>query len=64
MRNNHNNWHRRHAIQIAAQLPEEPADALLVLDLARELVEKFLVVQTAPQGRQEARLLPFRRLAA
>lgn len=36
------NWHRRHAIQIAAQLPERPEDALLVLELARELIEGFL----------------------
>jgi hypothetical protein len=35
-------WHRRHAIQIAAALPETSEDALLVLDLARKLVEGFL----------------------
>lgn len=37
-----NNWHRRHAIQVVAALPEETADALRVLDLARQLVEDFL----------------------
>jgi len=26
-------WHRRHAIQIAAQLPEDPKDAMVVLQL-------------------------------
>lgn len=36
------NWRRRHAIQIAAQLPENADDALMVLELARELVESFL----------------------
>jgi hypothetical protein len=36
------NWHRRHAIQIAAQLPEDAKDALIVLDLAKSLVETFL----------------------
>lgn len=36
------NWHRRHAVQIVAQLPENSADALQVLDLARQLVEGFL----------------------
>lgn len=41
------NWHRRHAIQIAAQLPEGREDALLVLDLARKLVEEFLGDQPA-----------------
>lgn len=35
-------WHRRHAIQIAAALPETREDALAVLELARELVETFL----------------------
>jgi len=35
-------WHRRQAIQIAAALPETIEDAILVLSLARELVETFL----------------------
>lgn len=35
-------WHRRHAIQIAAALPETREDALIVLGLARELVDGFL----------------------
>lgn len=35
-------WKRRAAIQIVSQLPEETADALRVLDFARELVEEFL----------------------
>ena len=35
-------WHRRHAIQIAAALPETGEDALIVLELARELIENFL----------------------
>lgn len=35
-------WHRRHAIQIVAQLPEGTQDALMVLELAKELVEGFL----------------------
>jgi hypothetical protein len=35
-------WHRRQAIRIAAALPENTADALVVLRLASELVEGFL----------------------
>ena len=35
-------WHRRHAIQIVSALPESTEDALLVLDLAKQLVEGFL----------------------
>lgn len=34
-------WHRRHAVQIAAQLPENAEDALAVLELAKSLVESF-----------------------
>lgn len=36
------NWHKRHAIQLAAQLPERPEDALIVLELIKEIVERFL----------------------
>lgn len=35
-------WQRRHAVQIVAQLPENTEDALMVLELARDLVEGFL----------------------
>ncbi len=45
-------WHRRHAIQIAAALPETTEDALIVLGLARELVERFLA---EPQARDRDR---------
>ena len=41
-------WQRRHAIQIAAALPENREDALKVLDLARELVEGFLYALQRP----------------
>lgn len=32
-------WHRRHAIQLAAKLPESKSDALLTLQAATRLVE-------------------------
>lgn len=35
-------WQRRHAIQIVAQLPEKYEDALMVLQLAKDLVQGFL----------------------
>jgi hypothetical protein len=38
----HNAWLRRHAVQLAAQLPEDTEQALAVLDFARILVETFL----------------------
>ncbi|OSJ16831.1 hypothetical protein BST63_10605 [Bradyrhizobium canariense] len=36
------NWHRRHALQLACQLPEDSADALIVLRMATQLVTGFL----------------------
>jgi hypothetical protein len=42
------NDHRRHAIQTVAALPEEPEDALLVLELARKLVLDFLCHHPEP----------------
>lgn len=35
-------WQRRHAVQVTAMLPENTGDALLVLELAMELVTGFL----------------------
>jgi len=46
--NQHEAWHRRHAIQIAAALPETREDALIVLEFARELVESFLYAPQRP----------------
>jgi hypothetical protein len=36
------NWHRRHAVMLASQLPEKTEDALAVLRLATQLVTEFL----------------------
>lgn len=36
-------WHRRQAIVLASQLPDNTADALMVLQALQELVESFLV---------------------
>jgi hypothetical protein len=36
------NWHSRHAVMLASQLPEETEDALAVLRLATELVTGFM----------------------
>lgn len=38
-------WQRRHAIHIVSELPEDPQDALMVLHLAIEVVEQFLLPQ-------------------
>ena len=49
-------WHRRHAIQIAAALPETGEDALIVLELARELVESFLYAPQRPEPPRRERV--------
>lgn len=38
-----NGWKRRQAVQIVSQLPERPEDALEVLELAKQLVQSFLM---------------------
>jgi hypothetical protein len=42
-------WHRRHAVMLASQLPEDTLDALIVLRLATELVEGFLAGSDKPE---------------
>jgi hypothetical protein len=39
-------WHRRHALCIAGQLPDGPDDALAVLECVRELAVTFLHSET------------------
>jgi hypothetical protein len=39
-------WHRRHALTLASQLPDDRGDALAVLDCVRELVATFLQSDT------------------
>lgn len=46
-------WLRRQAIQLAAQLPESPEEALVVLGFAREIVERFLTPDQVPVPRSE-----------
>lgn len=40
-------WHRRQAVQIVSQLPEATSDAVIVLELAKHLVEGFLAEPAA-----------------
>jgi hypothetical protein len=47
--------HRRHAVQIIAQLPETQADALLILEAARDFVLKFLAEDYLEEGRPRER---------
>ena len=43
-------WHKRHAVMIASQLPDNEEDALAVLDAARQLVTGFLAEPKAEKS--------------
>ena len=51
-------WLRRQAVQIAAQLPESPDEAIQVLELTIALVNGFLRPQEA-LARLPAEVVPF-----
>jgi hypothetical protein len=48
-------FHRRAAIQIVAQLPETQADAMLILEAAKDFVLKFLAEDQVEEGRPGGR---------
>ncbi len=51
-------WHRRHAIMMAGQLPENLADARLVMEAITELLDTFMT--KGPQEVPRAdNVLPF-----
>lgn len=52
-------WHKRHALTIAGQLPENTTDALLILEAAQELVERFLSADEDTRPKRAANVLPF-----
>lgn len=52
-------WHRRHALLLASQLPENHADADLVLQALRELLETFLSEAAEREPERPSNVLPF-----
>jgi hypothetical protein len=52
-------WHRRQAMVLAGQLPENPADALLVLEAMHELLDTFLSSSDAAPAPPATNVLPF-----
>lgn len=52
-------WHRRHAITLVGQLPDQPEDALLVLQAAKEVVEKFLMGHPDEKPEAASNVIPF-----
>lgn len=61
MAKHNDSWRRRHAIQMAAQLPDHHADAVAVLALLKELVDNFLSpeAENRPAAAQEGSLVAF-----
>ena len=52
-------WHKRHALTIAGQLPENMADALLILQAVQELVVNFMAAEEDVPLTRSANVLPF-----
>ena len=52
-------WHRRHAMMIAGQLPENLEDAELVLQAIQELMDTFLNKSPAHEPGRKDNVLPF-----
>lgn len=52
-------WHRRHALTIASQLPENVSDARLVLMAVNELVEGYLSKSEEGKPEAESNVVPF-----
>lgn len=59
--NGNKNWQRRHALHLASLLPDNPEDAILVLQYAREAVEKFFLPKEDPPGVQDGAVVPLRK---
>ena len=52
-------WHKRHALLLAGQLPESAADARMVVEALKELLDTFLA-EAGPQVAEAAsNVLPF-----
>ena len=52
-------WHRRHAMILAGQLPENHADAELVIQAVQELLDTFLKEGEVQEPERAGNVLPF-----
>lgn len=52
-------WHRRHALLLASQLPENVTDARLVVEAIAELLETFIAAAPAQEADKPSNVLPF-----
>lgn len=52
-------WHYRHAMHLAGQLPENPADARLVMQAVTELVDLVRTKVADQEPDKPSNVLPF-----
>lgn len=52
-------WHRRHALLIASQLPDDPQEARLVMEALSEVFEQFLAQGLDELSEKIGNVLPF-----
>jgi hypothetical protein len=52
-------WHKRQAMALAGQLPENMNDARLVLVAMQDLVDNFMGQSSVQEGPRAANVLPF-----
>ena len=53
------NWHRRQALMLASQLPEDVTDAKLIVEAVRELLETFMIEDPPNAVERASNVLPF-----
>jgi hypothetical protein len=54
-----NNWHRRQAMMLASQLPEDIREAKLVVQAVRELLDTFMLEEPSKAVDRAKNVLPF-----
>ncbi len=52
-------WHKRHALLLASQLPEDQTDARMVVQALRELLETFMAEAPSQVADLASNVLPF-----
>ncbi len=52
-------WHRRQAMLLASQLPENQADAQLIIQAVIELMETYMAKAPAVEPDRPTNVLPF-----
>lgn len=52
-------WHKKHALVIAGQLPENPQDVRAIMRAVQVLVDDFLEAELESQENDATNVLPF-----